>query len=768
MHTTNYDESLARKQLAFDAACMTYTNLNANATKQQIRLAANNVADTSKTLCKYLRRQLNVERRNQREIIIKNEEKYAEKHIDIAKRYETLMFRSDVTFSCKGGTVPGVKSQLGEFSEVFRTMFSHDMLEARTSTVNFDRFEIDAVRILVHFCCGSSSGNIGVRLVPPSVFLDIAKIAGEFLIPRLLVTVSCLAPSWEISLEVFRLASLHCSHGESPGTHTSDQWESLHDKAAIVLSQLLRENPSHNLLQELTIDEVFELHQWIQAHCPHEILEMNCCNDESPEQNSVSHTPKLTICIPLNSEEGEKSGNSHCCSDVFEYTGSNFQIIILGDSITSCIPVLRMVSSPKLGSMVVPARSINFRVCEVSSKEQFSLLKSPDYHKDSDNESEQNSGSEEVSSEEEGDIYATEDIAASTSSAILQKKWSSYVFHGQFSCIEEDPDVDISRWCAQLLIQHSNKSLKELLKTKCEIVVLHIQLDPENSLLDLMVSWANKQHSGFADIFEAWNFLDQHEGLSDFNKKELQKDFIEYASKTFECHLPFRPMLGSLKEETFGLLLSQDSLFVSSEIVTLHALLQWSQVSTEKMLPQQLTDFFAKYDIWGCLKNASNGPFGRVHLLEPEKQTEKAPVCNLLFADTKVEEHPIEDIFCYRDIQRLLPLVRFPFIEKDKMRTDCQKVDIDYIKHLPVGMELLTEAAYIQLTPKKRKQSALECINASLEHSVSKICRLQYTCLYEQCTCKEEINLLRKEPRLHGAFTIPDISFTSNTLFNIF
>jgi len=684
-----------------------YQKLSVHATRPQIRAATEKIIEKSNKL-----------RVHMQELVVLGEKKNRENCTRMVEQYNELCFHSDVQISCKGNAVQAVAKQLEECSDVFKKMFAHNMLESKSCSINFNRFESEAVQILIHFCASRKFVKLDCKIVRPTIFLDLAIMAGELSLPELLSRATYSNAPWEIDLELFRLSGLHCTQHPSPHT----KWKELHKTSKDNLSQIITETDAHPLIGVLQADELFELSE------SKKVFEARLNNEIDERINVPSFQADLKLYAVMRSEETNETEEKQILyyrSGIFGYSGCSFQIVLVNDTedvtSTNFVPVLKMVTPPKIGGVDIPARKIRFRIFKKHGKSVSPLSK--------------------VKEE------------CSASSAIMSPTWGKKLFCFPFIAMEDISEDDAAIWCAELLSKQCSSGLK--FNELCE--EFYIQIDGRNRLLDILVSWANQKQGPFRDIFEAWKYLNEKKTISQSVKDSLRQEFIRFVSESFECHVPFQPTLSCIDRETLGEILSNNRLFVSSEAATLQALMQWAKLP-RKVSTEELNCLLKnKHKVWGCIKDShSINVFGTL-------QSVKFLPGKGLFLHIEImgntQKHHLKNVVLYKDIDRLLPLVRFPFITKEMLYAECAKDDVDFLKQLSVGVELLSEASYIQLTPDKRKLESMECINTSLKVDISDCqkrgeCRSpskyavinhQYIQVCTECTCERELNLLRKK-----------------------
>jgi len=598
-----------------------------------------------------------------------------------------------------------------------------------------------------------------------------------------------------MDLDLFRLTRLQLKVSRRPASD-HNTWGLLYKKSKHRLAELISNDYDHPIMDLLKMNEVYSL-----------------CKLLTSKPNNYK---KIEIILrPIERKIPESRAILHTCSDYFEFNGSSFQIFFICDPNidSSPIVVLKMVTSPRLGGVEVHARNVHFRVlsCQVDGH---SSVES-NFH---------NERTKNLLWKLKGNFGG----AVSTSAAIMGPYWESYIFSGPFSTEESSEHID--QWCTDVFQNHLPKSAKEgqdiwdlkvspsnlqneervasqenegaskedslsqirkKVQEICEAdreeasdlvsvetlfetipIILKVEFSPKDLLLEILISWARRKNDPFQNLFELWNFFEQllecHSNL-----QNLRKEFVTFFSKTFKFHI--EPALSCICQESFALILSQDSLLISSETTALRALIMWSKLPADKLSVEEVNSFFDKYLMWACLKSSPD-KFGKV--IGPASALPKVglseievtvPICFGKTPDAAVplERHLVKDVFLYRDIELLLPLVRFPFISKEALIAECEKEDIAFLKHLSVGLQLLTEATYVQLTPNKRDLESIQCIDSSLKVCIPGCLKDRFKCAHH-CKCEMELNLSRKRPRENSPGTIPDISFNSNFLFSFF
>jgi len=560
---------------------------------------------------------------------------------ELFNRFKDILFKADVRLLCRDGhIVNAVRKHLEESSPVFKAMFAHDMLEARTSKISFENYSEISVRILNYFCSARNHFEELVENVTEEVYVEIILLAGEYQLPQLISRVSRPDLSWDANLKIFNLSSQHTLQNGGP------VWESVREESAKYVARaatsLRNSSKSKEVLSHLSTENMWDLQ----------------CDIKEEEESWYLYGGggENGLRLVLNKHI---SYGSYYISNTF---GKYFQLILvsnpLEDPPLKWLPIIWLVGAPCLGSIPVKARKFYF------------TLHSNSFHLA------QNFGTESPT------LPSLE-----TALVVSEREYEHTFIFSERKSVEE-----IIAWGRKLFQNNSHNAFACILRDSQDVRAF-VRVRSDTTLLSTYIQWA-QNHCTFHNVLEAWEYY--RTNLNWKIDSILSGCFVSYVSTTFEHHCK---NIDLLSEENFGKLLSLNDLSVSSELKTLETLLCWCKVKNIlKCGHTRLVAFFKNS------KHQQFGKLGRVDMSsvrELEKKSKQSRP-NLMTVNVDVNGHvamdvPTRELIFYRDASKLLPLVRFPFISKLQLAS-LEIWDKEFLKNTAIGVSILNEAWYIQLS----------------------------------------------------------------------
>jgi len=287
-----------------------------------------------------------------------------------------------------------------------------------------------------------------------------------------------------------------------------------------------------------------------------------------------------------------------------------------------------------------------------------------------------------------------------------------------------------------------------------QMVDLDISIKECFSKLDIICIWATKRmqrHENWKpfSLVEIWAYIDSLEDTSREGIEFMKGDFVSLFACSFENTFLNNPSLSMLSREMFAEVICQHKLAVCSEFAVLQALLSWAKIPDELIRENELMKNLIASSSERFLVSVHNEKtgsveYGKVLQLNFDSDLVPRSVVVTFSEDCSFKEvHSFgQNVKLYRDVTKLLPLVRFPFISLDDIGK-MKKSDRKFLQYFKVARELQNEALALQLAHTEKAQEEIHTLKHPLVENLI-----------------HDMNNRRKKPRLSFKFkpqTIPAI-----------
>jgi len=171
-----------------------------------------------------------------------------------------------------------------------------------------------------------------------------------------------------------------------------------------------------------------------------------------------------------------------------------------------------------------------------------------------------------------------------------------------------------------------------------------------------------------------------------------------------------------LERRYLAFLLRKSRTNVKSEMEILQALLRWANISFEIVgLDFLMTRGSTENKLWVCTTGSYNEDilFHEVDLTKTAAALNESEPTIIYFAEGECKNILVTKAKLFRDIEHLLPLIRFPFITLSEL-SSLSPLERRFMDMFAVTGQLTNEAIALQLTP-PNIQSSIQVLNLDYE-----------------------------------------------------